>query len=104
MEISKIDHGSYNTTCITANVTLGLNDWNIVEIIDTKYDYGKELVKLSKEKSKEMKTYETELNEYLLENGFDKVIWLYDKRIYATKAKSTSRDWLKQIRLKGVFI
>ena len=36
--------------------------------------------------------------------GFNRVALLYGKMIYANTTKSTPRDQLKQIRLKGVFI
>ena len=65
MEINRIDYESYNTSSIkTNNVTLDLDDYNIIEINDTKYDYEKVALELSKEKLKETKEYETELNEY----------------------------------------
>ena len=63
MEINQIDYESYNATSIKTNdVTLGLNDCNIIEINNTKYDHEKVLVELSWEKSNEMKEYETEQN------------------------------------------
>ena len=105
MEINRIDYESYNTSSIkTNNVTLDLDDYNIIEINDTKYDYEKVALELSKEKLKETKEYETELNEYFTKKGFNRVALLYGKMIYANTTKSTPRDQLKQIRLKGVFI
>ena len=95
MEINRNDCESCNATSIKINnITLDLDNRETIETNDTKYDHEKVVVELSDEKLMKLKEYETELNEYLTKNGFDKVALLHGKSINAKKAKSTSRDQL----------
>ena len=99
------DYKKYNAaSIIIKNAMFSLEGCEILKIEDTKYGYQKAVVKLPKEKKYKMDEIEDDVNEYLDDEGLDRIKFLYGNKIYAKKSASTPEKDLDRIKLKGVYI
>ncbi len=105
IEFRHDDHTKYNTvSIIIKNAMFSLKGCEILEIEDTKYGYQKAVVKLPEQKVDKMKEIEENVNDYLDDQGLDKIKLVYGNKIYAKKKVSTPKKHLERIKLRSVFV
>ena len=105
IEITREEHTKYGTASIRIkNAEYRLKDCEILEVEDTKYGYQKAVVKLTEKKVIKMKEVEEEVNDFLVNQGLNKIKLVYGNKIYAKKKISTPKHHLDYIKLRGVFV
>ena len=105
MEFNRVNYSKYSTaSIIIKNAEFSLRGCEILDIEETKYGHQKAVVKLSEKKVEKMKEIEEEVNDYLENEGLDRITIVYGNKIYAKKKTSTSEKHLERIKLKSVYL
>lgn len=105
MEFIRKDYAKYNTTSfIIKNAVFSLKDCEILEVKDTQHDYQKAVVKISKKMVDKMNDIEKDINDYLSDEGIDKITLVYGNKIYAKKETTIPKEDLDCIKIKSVFV
>ena len=103
---NRVDHEKYNTFSLyidEGDLELEKNDFVIIKVEKTKYDYNKAIIKINKEEVQdEIKEWERQINDYLKSVGVGPLTILYGNRIYtktsltkATKKKENNLNFKK---------
>ena len=89
---NRVDHEKYNTFSLyidEGDLELEKNDFVIIKVEKTKYDYNKAIIKINKEEVQDkIKEWERQINDYLKSVGVGPLTILYGNRIY-TKTSLT---------------
>ena len=105
IEIKRDDYTKYGTSSIRIkNAVCSLKNCEILDVVNTEYDYERVVVKLSEKNIIKMKELEGEVNDYLTDQGLDPIKLVYGNKIYTKKKVSTPKRQLDYIKLKGVFV
>ena len=110
LEFNYVKHEKYNTSSIyieDAIITLKKCDYNIIKIEKTKWDHQKAEIKLiSKDLIEKVKSWETEINEYLKDEvGIGPITIIYGNKIYLKTTLTTATKKKENIfTIKSVWV
>ena len=109
LTFSRVNNEQYNTVSINienAIIKIVNYDYHIMDTSKTKFGYKKANIKIINEDLiNKLKSWETEINEYLKNEGIEPVTVLYGNRIYP-KVSSMIEQMKKEhhIKISGVWI
>ena len=109
LKFSRVNNEQYNTVSINienAIIEIVNYDYPIMDTSKTKFGYKKATIKIINEDLiNKLKSWETEINEYLKNEGIEPVTVLYGNRIYP-KVSSMIGQKKKEhhIKINGVWI
>ena len=110
LKFTREDNKKYNTISINienALIEIKENDYYIIETEKTKFGYRKVSLRINNKDLKEkLKSWETEINEYLKsEVGTGPITVLYGNKIYSKLSKMIEQEQKKYfIKVSGVWI
>ena len=110
LKFSRVNNEEYNTVSINienAIIEIKKEDYYIFDTQNTKFGYRKVNLKLNNDDIKEkLKTWETEINEYLKnEMGTGPVKIVYGNKLYTKLSKKINQEEEKYfIKISGVWI
>ena len=86
LKFTREDNKQYNTISINtenALITIKTEDYDIINIEKTKFGYKKSTIEIINQDLKEkLKLWETQINEYLKNEGIEPITILYGNKIY----------------------
>ena len=108
LKFNRVNNEKYNTVSINiehAILTLK-EDYDIIKIEKTKWNYRKAVVKLNiPDLCEQVKLWETRINDYLKSEGIEPVTILYSNKIYPkTSLTNTIKKKVNYVRVKGVWV
>ena len=110
LKFSRENNEKYNTISINienAIIPIKEEDYQIMDIEKTKFGYKKANIKIINEDLiiNKLKSWETEINEYLKNEGIEPVTILYGIRIYPKVSTMLGQEKEKHhIKISGVWI
>ena len=110
LKFSRENNEKYNTVSINiknAIIPIKEEDYQIMDIEKTKFGYKKANIKIINEDLiiNKLKSWETEINEYLKNEGIEPVTILYGIRIYPKVSTMFGQEKEKHhIKISGVWI
>ena len=110
LKFSRVNNEQYNTISINienAIIPIKEEDYQIMDIEKTKFGYEKANIKIINEDLiiNKLKSWETEINEYLKNEGIEPVTILYGIRIYPKVSSMLGQEEEKHhIKISGVWI
>ena len=86
LKFTREDNKQYNTVSINienAIIPIETEDYNIINIEKSKFNYRKATIKIiNKDLKEKLKLWETQINEYLKNEGIEPITILYGNSIY----------------------
>ena len=110
LKFTRVNNEQYNTVSINienALIPIKEEDYQIMDIEKTKFGYKKANIKIINEDLiiNKLKSWETEINEYLKNEGIEPVTILYGIRIYPKVSTMVGQEEEKHhIKISGVWI
>ena len=107
LKFNRINNDKYNTISINIeNAFLTLRDCEILKIEKTKYHYRKTVIQLNQpDLYEKIKLWETQINNYLKNEGIGLITILYNKKIYPkTLLYVIKKGKVNYIKLKGIWV
>ena len=107
LKFNRINNDKYNTISINIeNAFLTLRDCEILKIEKTKYHYRKTVIQLNQpDLYEKIKLWETQINNYLKNEGIGLITILYNKKIYSkTLLYVIKKGKVNYIKLKSIWV
>ena len=108
LKFIRVNNVKYNTISIDIeNGSLNLNDdFDIIKVEKTKWGYRKAAIKLiNQDLCDKVKSWETQINDYLKSEGVRPITILYGNRIYPkTLTMTATKKKVNILKFKGVWV
>ena len=109
LKFSRVNNEQYNTVSINienAIIEIVNYDYHIMDTSKTKFGYEKANIKIiNDDLINKLKSWETEINEYLKNEGIEPVTVLYGNRIYPKVSSMIGQEKKKHhINIKSVWV
>ena len=107
LKFTRVNNEQYNTVSINienAIIEIVNDDYHIMDTSKTKFGYKKANIKIiNDDLINKLKSWETEINEYLKNEGIEPVTVLYGNRIYPSSMLGQEEE-KHHIKISGVWI
>ena len=107
LKFTRVNNEEYNTVSINIkNVLIPIKeeDYNIIDVHKTKFGYRKANMKLeNQDLIAKLKSWETQINDYLKSEGIEPVTILYGNRIYP-KVCLLGHEKQHHIKIKSIWV
>ena len=109
LKFSRVNNEQYNTVSINienAIIEIVNDDYHIMDTSKTKFGYKKANIKIiNDDLINKLKSWETEINEYLKNEGIEPVTVLYGNRIYPKVSSMIGQEKKEHhINIKSVWV
>ena len=108
LKFTRVDNELYNTVSINienAFIPIKKEDYNIMEMVKTKFGYKKATIKLiNQDLINKLKSWEAEINDYLKSEGIEPVTILYGNRIYPKVSAYLTEKKEHNINIKSIWV
>ena len=108
LKFTRVNNEQYNTVSINienAFIPIKKEDYNIMEMVKTKFRYKKTTIKLiNQDLINKLKSWETQINDYLKSEGIEPVTILYGNRIYPKVSAYLTEKKEHNINIKSIWV
>ena len=108
LKFTRVNNEEYNTISINIkNVLIPIKeeDYNIIDVHKTKFGYRKANMKLeNQDLINKLKSWETQINDYLKSEGIEPVTILYGNRIYPKVSCLLGNEKQHHIKIKSIWV
>ena len=108
LKFSRENNEKYNTVSINienALIPIKKEDYQIMDMSKTKFGYKKANIKIINEDLiNKLKSWETQINDYLKSEGIEPVTILYGNRIYPKASCSLGNEKKHNIIIKSIWV
>ena len=108
LKFTRVNNEEYNTVSINvenAFITIKKEDYNIVDFQKTKFGYRKAIMKIiNLDLMDKLKSWETQINDYLKNEGVGPITILYGNGIYPKASCLLSEEKQHHIKVKSIWI
>ena len=108
LKFSRVNNEKYNTVSINienALIPIKEEDYQIIDMTKTKFGYKKANIKIINEDLiNKLKSWETQINDYLKSEGIEPVTILYGNRIYPKASIYLTDKKEHNINIKSVWV
>ena len=108
LKFSRENNEKYNTVSINienALITIKKEDYQIMDMSKTKFGYKKANIKIINEDLiNKLKSWETQINDYLKSEGIEPVTILYGNRIYPKASCLLGNEKKHNINIKSIWV
>ena len=108
LKFTRVNNEEYNTVSINienAFITIKKEDYNIINLEKTKFGYRKAIIKIINQDLKEkLKSWETQINDYLKSEGIEPITLLYGNGIYPKTSSLFAEKEGHHIKVKSVWV
>ena len=108
LKFTRVNNKEYNTISINiknALIPIKEEDYQIIEIIKTKFGYKKTTIKLeNQDLINKLKLSETQINDYLKSEGIEPATILYGNRIYLKVSYLLGNEEQHHIKVKSIWV
>ena len=108
LKFTRVNNEKYNTVSINienAFIPITKEDYNIINTEKTKYGYKKATIKLiNQDLIDKLKLWETQINDYLKNEGIEPVTILYGNRIYPKASCLLGNEKQHNINIKSIWV
>ena len=108
LKFTREDNKQYNTININienATIPIKTEDYNIINIEKSKFNYRKATIKIiNKDLKEKLKLWETQINEYLKNEGIEPLTILYGNSIYTKLSFLFSKKKEHHIKVSSIWV
>ena len=108
LKFSRVNNEKYNTVSINienALIPIKKEDYQIMDMSKTKFGYKKANIKIiSEDLINKLKSWETQINNYLKSEGVEPVTILYGNRIYPKASCLLGNEKKHNINIKSIWV
>ena len=108
LKFSRVNNEKYNTVSINienALIPIKTEDYQIMDMSKTKFGYKKANIKIiSEDLINKLKSWETQINDYLKSEGIEPVTILYGNRIYPKASCLLGNEKKHNINIKSIWV
>ena len=108
LKFTRVNNEKYNTISINiknALIPIKEEDYQIIEIIKSKFGYKKTTIKLeNQDLINKLKFWETQINDYLKSEGIEPATILYGYRIYLKVSYLLGNEEQHHIKIKSIWV
>ena len=108
LKFSRVNNEKYNTVSINienALIPIKKEDYQIMDMTKTKFGYKKANIKIiSEDLINKLKSWETQINDYLKSEGIEPVTILYGNRIYPKASCLLGNEKKHNINIKSIWV
>ena len=108
LKFNRVNNEKYNTVSINienAFITITEEDYNIINLEKTKFGYRKAVIKLNNhDLIDKLKSWETQINDYLKSEGIEPITFLYGNRIYPKASSYFAEKEEHHIKVKSIWV
>ena len=108
LKFNRVNNEEYNTISINIENTfikIKEEDYNIIGFQKTKFGYRKAIIRIiNLDLMDKLKSWETQINDYLKSEGVEPVTILYGNRIYPKASCLLSDEKQHHIKIKSIWI
>ena len=108
LKFTRVNNELYNTISINienAFIPIKKEDYNIMEMVKTKFGYKKTTIKLiNQDLINKLKSWETQINDYLKSEGVEPITILYGNRIYPKVSAYLTEKKEHNINIKSIWV
>ena len=108
LKFTRVNNEQYNTVSINienALIPIKKEDYNIMEMVKTKFGYKKATIKLiNQDLIDKLKLWETQINDYLKSEGVEPITILYGNRIYPKTSCLLGNEKKHNINIKSIWV
>ena len=108
LKFTRVNYEEHNTVSINIEntfITIKEEDYNIINIEKTKFGYRKTTIKIINQDLKEkLKSWETQINDYLKSEGIEPITILYGNTIYTKTSLMFAEKKEHHIKIKSICV
>ena len=108
LKFSRVNNEKYNTVSINienALIPIKKEDYQIMDMLKTKFGYKKANIKIiSEDLINKLKSWETQINDYLKSEGIEPVTILYGNRIYPKVSAYLTEKKEHNINISSIWV
>ena len=108
LKFTRVNHEEHNTISInieSAFIPIIKEDYNIINIEKTKFGYQKATIKLNNQDLiNKLKSWETQINDYLKSEGIEPITILYGNRTYPKVSVYLEEKEEHHIKIKSIWV
>ena len=108
LKFNRVYNEEYNTVSFNienAFITITKSDYKIINIEKTKFGYRKAIISLNTpELIEKLKSWETQINDYLKSEGIEPITILYGNRIYPKASTLFAEKEEHHITVKSIWV
>ena len=108
LKFTRVNHEEHNTVSIdieNALIPIKEEDYNIMDVHKTKFGYRKANMKLkNQDLINKLKSWETEINDYLKSEGIEPITFLYNIKIYPKVSCLLGNEKQHHIKIKSIWV
>ena len=108
LKFTRVNNEKYNTVSINienAFIPITKEDYNIIEMAKTKFGYKKANIKINNQDIiDKLKLWETQINDYLKNEGVEPITILYGNKIYPKASCLLGNEKKHNINIKSIWV
>ena len=108
LKFTRVNNDLYNTVSINienALIPIKKEDYNIMEMVKTKFGYKKATIKLiNQDIINKLESWRTQINDYLKSEGIEPVTILYGNRIYPKVSAYLTEKKEHNINISSIWV